>query len=133
MNEKSLEKNLANMERELINLQTAHDVGIGVVKFYKYGEYTEHWFPLGVYGRIVLVLFEASIGENPNPMIQTYTDMITVETIKSSTLPNRYALYYYFSSDWGNGITWELVSSSLINWHYANSIQDAENWLGEPL
>jgi hypothetical protein len=36
MDERSLEKNLANIERELLNLQTAHDVGLGSVRFYEY-------------------------------------------------------------------------------------------------
>lgn len=36
MNEKSLQKNLANMERELVNLQTAHEIGLGVVEYHEY-------------------------------------------------------------------------------------------------
>lgn len=132
MDKTSLEKNLANMERELVALQTAHEIGIGTVKFYKYGEYTQHLIPYGSMA-LGLILFEAKDGENINPLLQAYTDMIRVETVKSSVIPNRYVLYLASSFDWAPGITWEIVSSSLLNWHYADSIQDAEDWLGEPL
>lgn len=36
MDERTLQKNLANLERELVNLQTAHEIGLGVVKYYRY-------------------------------------------------------------------------------------------------
>lgn len=36
MDKKSLEKNLDNLERELLALQTAHDIGLGVVRYYEY-------------------------------------------------------------------------------------------------
>lgn len=132
MDKTSLEKNLANMERELIALQTAHDVGIGTVKFYKYGEYTQHLISYGSRA-YCLVLFEAKDGENINPLLQSYTNIINVELIKSTVIPNRYVLYLAFSFDLALGITWEIVSSSLLNWHYGDSFQEAEDWLGEPL
>lgn len=54
MNDKSLEKNLANLERELVALQTAHDIGPGLVRYYEYsGSSAES---VGVYGLAIRVM-----------------------------------------------------------------------------
>lgn len=134
MDQRSLEKNLKNIERELVNLQTAHEVGIGAVIFYQYGEYDEtHYIPTSEVGRAVWILLEAAPGENINFMFQSYTNMIGLETIKSSVIPNRYAIYIYYTTDWGNGFTWDLVSSSRLLWHYAATWEEAEEWMGQHL
>lgn len=131
MNEKSLEKNLANLERELVNLQTAHDVGLGAVRFYEFGEFTTSYFMVGD-TRVYIVLCEIDEGENLAPMLQCWTDHSTVgfKFLKSAVYPSRFIVYMLQLPEWGDGAGWRLASSSTISYRYAISYQDAEDFFG---
>lgn len=76
MDNKSLEKNLANLERELVALQTAHDVGLGAVGFYEYeGDYYTFPSDLG-YGAYSALLITVANGERTDPIMNVYITSI---------------------------------------------------------
>lgn len=134
MDNKSLEKNLANMERELLNLQTAHDIGLGATLFWEYsGKQQMIQTP---YAYMLAVLFEVKEGERMNPIINFYTS--TDDSLQSVALlyvskskDNRMLLatsVYGFDI---KPIAWKMVSSSQLNWHYAQNWNEVIEWLGE--
>ena len=129
MDERSLQKNLANLERELVNLQTAHQVGAGVVNFYEYSDSTTTSIP-GFIFSTVAILVEVRDGEQLNPMVNQYSNSYLY--IKASQVyPNRYE---FFCIRVGSQvITWKIVSSSRLNYHYATTTAEVEEWLGEPV
>lgn len=132
MNEKSLEKNLANLERELVALQTAHDVGLGVIRFYEYSEAGVVVFEDDYY--YCWILLNVKEGERLNPDITVYLDdsgdYVWTSTVKSETYPGRYAIVV-LSIFQKTSILWKIVSTSQLEYHYASSSQEAEDWIGE--
>lgn len=133
MNEKSLEKNLANLERELINLQTAHEIGLGSVKYWEYSENGRIIELEYVYA--VIVLINVAAGERLNPIIDFYADLNADfrEIVKSNIYPNRYAFIMMTLDRGAQSILWKMVSTSKLDYHYGNSSQEAEDWVGEDL
>ena len=76
MDSKSLEKNLANLEREILALQTAHDIGLGAVGFYEYeGDYMTFPNDLG-YGMYSALLITVQDGERPDPVMNVFVSSI---------------------------------------------------------
>lgn len=132
MNEKSLEKNLANLERELINLQTAHEIGLGSVRYWEYDDYATPVQLTYVYA--VIVLIEVSQGERLNPILDSYSaDVIFAEVYKSNIYENRYAYIMTTIYSSVHSVHWKIVSTSKLNYHYGYSEQEAEDWIGEDL
>lgn len=131
MNEKSLEKNLANMERELIALQTAHDIGLGSVIYWEYNE---------VSGTLVnnysvsYIKVKVKDGEKEDLIIQFFADTSKVAqpTIyKSDVYQGRYLLYA-INLDYQviTYFNWKLISTSQIEYSDATSEQEVIDWLG---
>lgn len=129
MNEKSLEKNLANLERELLAVQTAHNIGLGVVRYWEYADTL-------VTGEYIVAFICANVkdGERLNPFIEFYTDSskaAQATIIKSITYPERYALLAIALEPSGMEMDWKMVSTSQMEYHYVYTVEDAEEWLGE--
>lgn len=129
MNEKSLEKNLANLERELVALQTAHDVGLGVVRYYEYDGYLT---PISSYG-FSYILINVKSGERLNPLIELYVSRnVAVPGIMRSNVYNdRYLARGYCIEQIAS--EWKIVSTSQIEYRYTNQTAEAEEWIGEPI
>lgn len=64
MDERSLEKNLKNIDRETLALQTAHEIGAGAVRYYEYSGSSSG--NVGVYGLSIRVV----TGERAWPFIR---------------------------------------------------------------
>lgn len=131
MDSKSLEKNLANLERELVALQTAHDIGLGVVKYYQFDDVATPVHDTYYY---VWLCINVKDGERLNPMLNWYIDDTqNIDfnlMVKSETYPGRYALIVLsiFSTP---SIQWRLVSTSQLEYYYASSAEEVEAWIGE--
>lgn len=112
MNPRSLEKNLANIERELVNLQTAHDIGLGLVKYYQYSGTSST-------ARVFLSLnIDVADGERPWPYMN-----VLIERRSSSGL--QYSAVWQLDNDGtkfraqcgGLGeyyIDWKIISTSRL-------------------
>lgn len=131
MNEKSLEKNLANLERELVNLQTAHEIGLGSVIFWELvGSTTPLDLP-SVYAVIILV--NVASGERLNPIIDFYySESLFSYVVKSDIYPDRYAVILT-DINFHPIVSWKIVSTSKLEYHYGQSEQEAEDWVGKDL
>lgn len=127
MNEKSLEKNLANLERELVNLQTAHEVGLGTVKYYNYSGRVDAQIDASYYYG-VYVLIEVNEGERINPFMELF---VNFEANFASLLKNQSGTRYLINSYdiFEYTLVWAVVSTSMISWHYAYTLQEARDWL----
>lgn len=75
MDQKSLEKNLANMERELLALQTAHDIGLGAVDYYEYTIPVELSYTGTMYRAFILINIKD--GEGTFPFMQEWRKLPT--------------------------------------------------------
>lgn len=131
MDNKSLEKNLANIERELLNLQTAHDIPLGSVKYIEMAGAD----PASIlYGGIVYAFYmciNVAQGERLNPFIETYInreEAFEVYFLKSSTYADRYCWIVYSTDN--NYVHWKIVTTSKLDYFFASSTQEAEDWLG---
>lgn len=129
MNEKSLEKNLANLDRELVALQTAHDIGLGNTIFW---EYTGTGQTL--YQNIVcFIKLKVKDGEPINVILDYYVDTAKVGTgniIKSTTYNDRYILYAMSIDFTMKTFNWKLVSTSKVEYAQLSTAQEAIDWLG---
>lgn len=129
MNEKSLEKNLANMERELINLQTAHDVGLGNVNYWEYNDTATTLFE----GVISYIGVQVKSGEPLNPIMAFYVDtsLVGVENImKSQTYSDRYLLYAISLTFAQVTYNFKLTSTSQVEYFAIPTGSEAQAWLG---
>lgn len=139
MNEKSLEKNLANLERELVNLQTAHDVGLGAVGFYIYqGDfwtftYSGEWddFP------VAILMIDVLSGERADPLIDLYISSIYEDNTSGFSNAERVSstkFDFYVSRLLYSGrihMFYKVISSSRLSVRAATSYQDYVDWLNE--
>ena len=129
MNPQSLEKNLNNIERELVNLQTAHEVGLGSVQYWNY----EGANP-AVYEDTVLYLkVWTKANENPAAILNFYTDSDIAGlsgVIKSTTYQDRYLLLAFSFAPGTPIINWKLVATSQVEYAQLNTPEEAIAWLG---
>ena len=134
MNEKSLEKNLANMERELLALQTAHNVGIGGVDYYKY---TMKGTPQnrGSYYRIIF-LIKVKDGELLYPFMEGWEQ--TDKTLGNEGTLLGYTVYKNNTGDkfmvpalnWNpDEVKFVMVSTSQLEWTYTYDEDVAKDWI----
>lgn len=139
MNEKSLEKNLANLERELVNLQTAHEVGLGAVGFYVYegdfwtftysGDPTD--YPIAVLMMTVLN------GERTDPLLDVYISSIFEDNRVGFASTERYSATkfdVYISRPFYHQAVYmhyRVVSSSKLYVKPAQSYSEYVEWLDE--
>lgn len=134
MNDKSLEKNLANLERELLALQTAHDVGLGAVGFYEYeGDYMTFPSDLGT-GIFSVILVDVLDGEREDPVLNVYTSSIyggnstgfaQVERVNGTK-------FDYYDSRLGSTqvqMHYKVVSTSKLKVKACESEQEYLDWL----
>lgn len=130
MNEKSLEKNLLNLERELVNLQTAHNIGLGSVTFWQYSGVAASLYQ----NVIAYIKINVKAGERLNPIIIFYSDSSKVaqgSLFKSSVYPDRY-LFYAIALDFElTYFNWKAVSTSQIEYSQAATAEEAREWLGD--
>ena len=127
MDKTSLEKNLANMERELVALQTAHEIGLGSVIYWEYGGTTT---PVQMDYRRILIMVGVKSGEKLNPILTCYTDTGYFPQIyKSDVYDDRYLFSVVGFSDFTT-FTWKLVSTSQVYYNYAETLQEASDWMG---
>lgn len=129
MNEKSLEKNLANLERELINLQTAHEIGLGSVEYYEYILTPSILDNSGSY--VTGTLVEIKAGERVWPLIQIWGEIYPIcvpQLRKASNNGDRFVIY---SVDLYNTPSpkFRVITSSQITYTYASSVQEILDWL----
>lgn len=140
MNEKSLEKNLANLERELVALQTAHDVGLGAVEFYSYAATTpaRRWSEDWPNSHFLAIMITVHDGEPLNPVIQGYIQadgMGNIPSIGNYMMQHSDSKYSFF--DAGLGIDapivtqyfYKVVSTSRLDIEIAESIAQYEEWV----
>lgn len=127
MDQRSLEKNLKNIERELVNLQTAHEIGLGTVKYYNYNGETEAQMDEDYYYR-AFVLIEVNAGERVNPFMEIF---VNYGGDFSSVLKNTAGTRYVINSldIFPYTIVWTLVTTSMITWHYSYDVDEARAWL----
>lgn len=134
MNEKSLEKNLANMERELLALQTAHNVGIGAVDYYKY---TMKGTPqnMGSYYRIFF-LIKVKDGELLYPFMEGWEQ--TDKTLGNEGTLLGYTVYKNNTGDkfmvpaldWNpDEVKFVMISTSQLEWTYTYDEEVAKDWI----
>ena len=140
MNDKSLEKNLANLERELLALQTAHDVGLGAVEFNTYsGEApARQWMPDWPSSHFIAIMMEVIDGEPLNPIIQASVQGVGMG---NSASLGRYVMQHspsrFSSFDAGVGGSYPQVttyeyridSTSRLSISFAETIEEYEDWI----
>lgn len=135
MNEKSLEKNLANLERELVNLQTAHDVGLGAVGFYTYWA---NFLTVGMDGfQYGIVLIDVLDGERGDPLMDVYVSSIYGNNESGYAYAERvsgtkfdiYVMRPFYAQV--IELQYKIVSSSRLNVRAATSYQEYVDWLNE--
>lgn len=140
MNEKSLEKNLANLERELVNLQTAHDVGLGAVGFYSYSaNFWTFTYSGEQYGwPIAAVLIDVLEGEGGDPLMNSYISSIYGDNDPGFANMERHnsKKFSIFVQRLGNTLPpiymqYLVVSSSRLRVKAAQSYQEYVDWLDE--
>lgn len=127
MDQKSLEKNLANMERELVALQTAHDVGMGMVRYYEYDGYLNPTLSFSV----VYILISIKSGERNDPLLQFYTsrNVALSGILRSNVYTGRYLGRGYCIEKIPSA--WKIISTSQIEYEYSYDTAEAEEWIGE--
>lgn len=130
MNEKSLEKNLANLERELVALQTAHEVGLGNVIFWEYSGTA-----VAVYEDMICYMaVQVNAGEPLNPILNFYVDTSIAgvsNVMKSATYNDRYLLWAVsFAPGATPSFAFKLVSTSKVSYWNLATPQEALAWLG---
>ena len=129
MNEKSLEKNLANLERELVNLQTAHDVGLGNVRYWQYSGVAK-----ALYNDFICYMaVQVKGGEPLNPVLNFYVDTEVAgvaNVIKSATYEDRYLLWAVSLASGTSRFNFKLVSTSQVSYWELATPEEAEAWLG---
>lgn len=133
MNDKSLEKNLANLERELLALQTAHDVGLGAVGFYEYSYDAQSFFYN--YGQFFILMIDVLEGEREDPLMNVFISSIYETNDVGFAMINRensmkflaviIRPFYYTAVN----MSYKVVSSSKLNVKAATSFQEYEDWL----
>ena len=140
MDSKTLEKNITNLERELVALQTAHDVGLGAIEFYSYTgiaparRYSEDW-PESHYLAIMITVHD---GEPLNPVIQGY---IQADGIGNKTSIGNYMMQHsnskfsFFDAGLGIGLPpvsqylYRVDSTSRLDIEIAESLEQYEEWV----
>lgn len=129
MNEKSLEKNLANLERELVNLQTAHDIGLGSVRYWQYSGVAT-----ALYNNFICYMaVQVKQGEPLNPVLNFYVDTEiagVANVIKSTTYEDRYLLWAVSLASGTPKFNFKLVSTSQVSYWELATPEEAEAWLG---
>lgn len=137
MNEKSLEKNLSNLERELVNLQTARDVGLGGVSFYTY---TAHFWTFHLEEGdwpMTFVLIDVLDGEQADPLMNVYISSIfgtndsgyaNIERVNSRKF-DLFVQRPFYTQD--IQMEYIVVSSSKLRVKAAESYQEYVDWLNE--
>ena len=134
MNEKSLEKNLANLERELLALQTSHDVGLGAVGFYEYeGDYMTFPSDLGT-GVFSVILIDVLDGEREDPLLNVYISSIYEDNSNGFAQVERVngTKFDYYNSRLGSEqipMHYKIISSSKLNVKACESEQEYWDWL----
>lgn len=129
MDQKSLEKNLANMERELLALKTAHDVGLGNVNYWEYNDKATTLFE----GVVSYIGVQVKSGEPLNPIMAFYVDtsLVGVDNImKSQTYSDRYLLYAISLSFARVTYHFKLTSTSQVEYFEIPTGSEAQAWLG---
>lgn len=133
MNEKSLEKNLANMERELIALQTAHDVGLGNVDYYQYsilfslvdtGDYYQGY-----------ILINIKNGEKTFPFMENWRAISSIYVepyaidfgIMNNSSGDKFVIAYI--SFYPDNVNEVVVSTSQIEYRITYDVNEARNWI----
>ena len=137
MNEKSLDKNLANIERELINLQTAHEIGLGAISFYSY---TDDFYTFTVSTgsgdmQAAVVMVDVVDGELTNPLLNFYVSSINGNNSSGFTNIEQYSprKYAFIATKAFTGahihMYYLVCSSSKLSVSVASSYQDYLDWL----
>lgn len=140
MNDKSLEKNLANLERELLALQTAHDVGLGAVEFYSYTGTTpaRRYSPDWPDSHWVAVMITVHDGEPLNPIIQ---GSIQADGIGNKASIGGYMMrhsdskFSFFDAGLGIGYSpvtrylYRIDSTSRLDIEMAETLEEYEDWV----
>ena len=129
MNGKSLGKNLANLERELIALQTAHEIGLGSVEYYEYILTPPVLNNDGSYVSGTLV--EIKQGEKVWPLIQVWGDIYPLcvpQLRKASDNGDKFVIYSLDIWDTPSP-RFRVISSSQISYRYASSVQEILSWI----
>ena len=127
MDERTLQKNLANLERELVNLQTAHEIGLGVVKYYAIGDSTWVNTPIGDYYG-VYVLIGVDDGERSRPFLELFVNSETsFAPLLAGASGNRFVINTY--GMFAYQFKWKIISTSKVSWHYSTDTNEARNWL----
>ena len=139
MDQRSLEKNLKNIERELVNLQTAHAIGLGAVGFYVYeGDFytftysgdPDDW-PIGA------LMIDVLNGERPDPLMDVYISSIYGDNVVGFAATERISdikFDLYVSRPLSSGqilMHYKVISSSRLNVKAAESYQEYVDWLNE--
>lgn len=139
MNEKSLEKNLANLERELVNLQTAHDVGLGAIGFYTY---QDNFWTFSYSGDpsdwpVAAVLIDVVSGEGADPLLNVHISSIYGDNSSGFANAERHSsmkFSFFVQRPFYSGqiyMQYRVVSSSRLTVRAATSYQDYVDWLDE--
>jgi hypothetical protein len=127
MNEKSLEKNLSNLERELVALQTAHEIGVGVVEYYEYNAEPPVFEEDNTYHAGALI--EVADGERSWPFIEFWggSEDSLEPFMQYREDGRRFAIYT--NDIYQRIIRYRIVSTSILNIHYAQSIEEIQDWV----
>lgn len=135
MNDKSLEKNLANLERELVALQTAHDVGLGAVGFYEYQGEGDTFYSQGVSGQIFALLIDVDDGDRLDPLLNVFVSSIYGNNQTGFAYVERYnsakfdvfILRPFIQETFR--LQYKIISSSRLIVKVAESGEEYEEWL----
>lgn len=133
MDNKSLEKNLANMERELLNLQTAHDIGLGAMSFFQYeGNYSTYHSEYG--GTRFDLLIDIEEGERTDPIFNIYVSSMYGTDYNGFDYTERvsekkFIVGFFALGDIPIDMYTKIISSSRLRIKSATSIKEVEEWL----
>lgn len=135
MNEKSLEKNLANLERELLALQTAHDVGLGAVGFYEYQGEGDTFDFQGINDQMFILLMDVDDGERLDPLLNVFVSSIYGNNQAGFAYVERYNSAKFdvfilrpFTQETFH-LQYKIISSSRLRVKVAESWEEYEEWL----
>lgn len=135
MNEKSLGKNLSNLERELVNLQTAHDIPLGAVDYYEYRVSFRMTHYEGAY-RIAYLLVGIKDGELPFPYLEKWgVSQINVNNYVldfgfiNNDSGTRFVVIFLALGNDDYDVTQIITSTSQLVTRVTYSQSEAEEWL----
>lgn len=111
MDEKSLEKNLKNIDRETLALQTAHEIGPGAVRYYEYSGSSSG--TVGVYGLSIRV----ATGERAWPFMRVLMHKRNVLTETAMLWTDMQDGMSFEAYIYGFGLAvcdWKIISTSRL-------------------